>query len=401
MSHQNGSKKEELANLRSLLERQAEVGAALQNSEAMMAMERLRTVMGKSVIPRLGEIDSLVSGFQNSEVTRAMKRLKAAMGTSAFRRFGEFSPAVAALQASEVTRTTELLRSALGKSVLTKIGEHSPAVAWLQDSEMTKLRERLHTVIDPSAISKFMELSPAVASLQNSEVTKAMERLRAVMGTAVVPKLGDIGSMVAALQESEVTRMMDRMKSRGMMMPPGVSAEAVASIAVVLVKGTSELVGESDETVLGKASEIGAEIEGAGDFDKLSVAAKGVLIWVFNAVILPLLLNFLFWQYTENVAAAKARMKGLSCPQEVRSAIRSGAGSFDRGALSGCRVVVGNRLNLRRSPNIKAEVIAELPVGAFLEVLDKSHRAWLLVEVEVDGELMQGWVFRRYTATFK
>lgn len=50
---------------------------------------------------------------------------------------------------------------------------------------------------------------------------------------------------------------------------------------------------------------------------------------------------------------------------------------------------------------MKSEVITTLPIGALVEVIDKSHRSWLLVEAEIDGELEQGWVSRRYTSYFK
>lgn len=401
MTHQDGSKKEELASLRSLLDSQTVASAALQNSEAMMTMERLRTVMGASVTPRLGEIGSIVAGFQNSEVTRTMERLKAAMGTSAFRTLGEFNPAIAALQNSELTRTTALLKAAIGTPVIPKLGEVGSIVDGLKNSEVTKMMERIRTVMGPSVIPRLGEISPAIAALQSPDVAKTMERLKGAMGMSVMPRLGEIGSVVAALQNSEVTKMMERMKSQGMMMPPGVSAEAVASIAVALVNGTTELVGESDAAVLGKASEIGAEIEKTIELDKLSASAKRVLFYIFDKLFVPFLIGYFLLVCQEHRAAAKEKMKGLSCPQEVRSAIRSGAGTFDKGILSGCRVVIGDRLSLRVSPNIKSDVIAELPVGAWLEVLDKSQRAWLRVEVEVDGELLQGWVFRRYTATFK
>jgi len=50
---------------------------------------------------------------------------------------------------------------------------------------------------------------------------------------------------------------------------------------------------------------------------------------------------------------------------------------------------------------MKSEIITSLPIGSLVEVLDSSNRSWLLVEVEVNGELEQGWVFRRYTTYFK
>ena len=50
---------------------------------------------------------------------------------------------------------------------------------------------------------------------------------------------------------------------------------------------------------------------------------------------------------------------------------------------------------------MKSEIITILPVGTLVEIIDKSDRSWLLVEVEIDGVLEQGWISRRYTAYFK
>ena len=60
-----------------------------------------------------------------------------------------------------------------------------------------------------------------------------------------------------------------------------------------------------------------------------------------------------------------------------------------------------NSLNFRDEPSMNSNVIDSLPIGTTVRVINKSDRSWLLVEVEINGELEQGWVLRCYTTYFK
>jgi len=107
--------------------------------------------------------------------------------------------------------------------------------------------------------------------------------------------------------------------------------------------------------------------------------------------------------YTMVNTAVEARneLKSVSTLTEIRSFTRTANMKFDRTALTGFRVTTANSLKLRKSPNMSAETIDYLPLGTLAEVIDRSNRSWLFVEVELDGELTQGWVSRKYTAYFK
>jgi hypothetical protein len=50
---------------------------------------------------------------------------------------------------------------------------------------------------------------------------------------------------------------------------------------------------------------------------------------------------------------------------------------------------------------MKSNVITGLPIGTLVDVIDKANRSWLLVEVEVNGSIEQGWISRRHTVFFK
>ena len=57
---------------------------------------------------------------------------------------------------------------------------------------------------------------------------------------------------------------------------------------------------------------------------------------------------------------------------------------------------------MREKPNMKSNIIDRLPIGTLIEIIGKSdNRSWLLVEVEINGEIEQGWVLRTYTEYFK
>ncbi|MCS0094425.1 hypothetical protein NDJ26_21090 [Vibrio parahaemolyticus] len=45
--------------------------------------------------------------------------------------------------------------------------------------------------------------------------------------------------------------------------------------------------------------------------------------------------------------------------------------------------------------------MGRLPLGEVLETLDAEDRHWIYVRVELDGEIVTGWVYRRYTKRLK
>ena len=70
---------------------------------------------------------------------------------------------------------------------------------------------------------------------------------------------------------------------------------------------------------------------------------------------------------------------------------------FDKNLLKNYRVIIGSQINLRNEPSIKSNIITTLPIGTLVEIVEKYNRSWLLIEVEINGEVEQGWILRRYT----
>ncbi len=147
--------------------------------------------------------------------------------------------------------------------------------------------------------------------------------------------------------------------------------------------------------------DINNEISQVDDFEKLPSAIQNKIIYYLKFIFLTILLNLLSnYIYDQREQLAKT-LKLMERPTEVKKFVRSGSAQFDRGVLSGLRVVSGNNVNLRTEPSMKSDIIMKLNTGELIEVVDKSNRVWLKVEVFDGEDVIQGWISRRYTVYFK
>ncbi|MFG1495385.1 SH3 domain-containing protein [Saccharospirillum sp. HFRX-1] len=156
-----------------------------------------------------------------------------------------------------------------------------------------------------------------------------------------------------------------------------------------------------DESLIEIDAEISEEISSAADFNALSERTKNILVYLYHTYFLPVFLSFLSSYVMTNAVEARKETVAITMPSEAKAFVKEPNENFDRAALKGFRIITVNALNFRENPGVKSEIITTLPVGTLVEVIDKSDRSWLLVEVEIDGNLEQGWIFRRYTAYFK
>lgn len=156
-----------------------------------------------------------------------------------------------------------------------------------------------------------------------------------------------------------------------------------------------------DESLLDIDSQIREEISSETDFNALSEKTKNILNYLYHYYVLPILL-ILFMEYVmTNADVAKKELEPISTKMEVKTFSRSSSSRFDRSVLKGFRITSIDSLNFREEPDMRSEVIATLPIGTLVEVIDKTDRSWLLVEVEIDDGHEQGWVARRHTTYFK
>ncbi|MFM2479830.1 SH3 domain-containing protein [Celerinatantimonas sp. YJH-8] len=156
-----------------------------------------------------------------------------------------------------------------------------------------------------------------------------------------------------------------------------------------------------DESLIEIDAEISEEISSVTDFNALSEKTKRILLYLYHTYFLPVFLSCLSAYVMTNVIEGRKETVSITTPSEAKAFVKEPNENFDRAALKGFRVVTANTLNFRESPGMKSEIVTTLPVGTLVEVIDKSDRSWLLVEVEIDGVLEQGWISRRYTAYFK
>ncbi|WP_225002067.1 SH3 domain-containing protein, partial [Pseudomonas aeruginosa] len=63
------------------------------------------------------------------------------------------------------------------------------------------------------------------------------------------------------------------------------------------------------------------------------------------------------------------------------------------------RIVKANDVNVRLAPSMRAEVIALLPKGAAVAIVNVDNRDWLEVSFQRDGYVVEGWVSRKYLGT--
>lgn len=161
-----------------------------------------------------------------------------------------------------------------------------------------------------------------------------------------------------------------------------------------------ELKEQIEENFIEVDDSIKDELSSKIHFDFLSKKAKkafmAILFFVF------LLIHDVFYDYVkEEVSKVIFHSKNISSPPQAKNLTRKNRGGLDRNLLKDYRVTIPKSLNIRFKPSIKSKIITVLQPGTLVYVIDKSNRSWLFVEIDIDGNLIQGWVARRYTAYFR
>lgn len=235
--------------------------------------------------------------------------------------------------------------------------------------------------------------------LQDSSVTRILQDLQ---GDSVLARLKELqdSSIANALRGMDVKSLIPVLTGlKGSPFDPEFINEAVT-----FAHRAGYGYGTSDDLLQAEFATVVAEINSSGnevlDFRSLSESARKVVLWLFYFIVLPFLVNaaasIALERFNEKVAATAE----VTTSREAKRLARCDT-SLDREIFAGCRVVTGTRLRLRTEPGMKSEIITTLPLGKLVVVLDSSERAWLNVEVDLDGGVIEGWVARRYTTTFK
>lgn len=160
--------------------------------------------------------------------------------------------------------------------------------------------------------------------------------------------------------------------------------------------GNAQFVADEEIT-----NELLAALHKALDFNQLSDRAKAVLLHLYQYYLVPFFIGCLTTVYMTHLTAAQNAMQKAGTPTEVKALAKKGPHGINREMLKGYRVVTAPSLQFRVHPSMQSEILMALPLGQLLEVLNDSKRSWLHVKVEIEGEILDGWVLRRYTTYFK
>ncbi len=157
-----------------------------------------------------------------------------------------------------------------------------------------------------------------------------------------------------------------------------------------------------------KSAEIKAEIITASktdnDFELLSQSAREYLALIIS--IISLVLTFIQAVYPDEIREwfrdeKQPEIQAAHTVQIQNSKIRACLGM-----PSYCRVVStrDDPLTVRAKPKTASEEVGELPTGTLIFLQEPGRdasRSWLYVEGETaEGEIITGWVYRRYTTPF-
>lgn len=300
--------------------------------------------------------------------------------------------------ASLVFSDSELMKSVRILSESTKLA----SLAFHESEAMRSIRQ----LTEPSQIAKLaLQEFEAIKSFsilaESTQISAfASQQSEAVKRFQNSSKSSQFASI--ALKQSEAFNQMSQFKNlssfKALANLVNSPFTEISSLAFASKITLSEV---TDEALLDIDAQISKEISSETDFNALSEKTQRILLYLYHNYFLPILLGCLSAYIMTNAIDARKELEAVSGPSEAKIFTRVSNNNFDRAALKGFRVTTGDDLYFRESPSMNSEVITMLPVGTLVEVVDKSHRSWLLVEVEIDGILEQGWVSRRYTAYFK
>ena len=148
--------------------------------------------------------------------------------------------------------------------------------------------------------------------------------------------------------------------------------------------------------------EIQRELEGNRDYKALSERAQVFLLYVYHYYLLPILINCMIVpMIIAHTQKVQTELQENKTPAEIRSYVRKPVHGINKELLKGYRAVKGSNVHLRKEPSMRSKIITKLPSGKLIRVQNKSKRSWLLVEVDIEGEVFVGWISRRYTTYFK
>lgn len=377
------------------------------NSAANIASKALQQ---SSLIPAYLESQSAIEKFAQSQTEGAMAFqdifLEARKGLSSHNNILSIKERVIqSMRGANVYEDMVASVNSFRKSLEPLRSSFNIAHSVLETSEISRLIRdlRSHKAINNSILSDYAGVLQQVESLRNLESFKAISRLKNFPFEDVVPTDSDdlfkadnnVNATILEL-DAEISdelcsvddfdKLSTENKSSLISLYQNYYSHTVLNYLTIII--LLSVLTDNKDILL------------TLNFGLYSEQFKTITLYLYQKILEPFLVSYSA-AHLYSVHQAKKHLKDIKTKSKVKSFTRISYSSFNRSLLRRCRVTISDSLELKDSPNISAPVIDTLAIGTLLEILDKSDRSWLLVEVEIDGELEQGWVLRRYTTYFK
>jgi len=132
----------------------------------------------------------------------------------------------------------------------------------------------------------------------------------------------------------------------------------------------------------------------------LKKPVRALILWFISTVLVPALISYHFQQQSSlelQQMQQQLQLDGATTRREIIAAVkRLDATCLDAGRRE-CRVVIGDGVRVRLSPNRRAPVKRLLPLGAVVHFIEKDG-PWTAVDYldQETGDLLSGWVFNKY-----
>lgn len=304
--------------------------------------------------------------------------------------------------AKDLDSTKSWVRYTASQNILLQFSKTFPQTNFLIGSEIEEMVKKLTesnaisaSLIESLKLNKYFIDIIESAKLDFKPPTQSIFA-KGIPRTSQVGELGIITSKI-----TEVFKQYEQFKQYS-------SFNVLSNLNIDLLREifkTSLTMGDieefSESSLAEIESDLSDEIKSGKHFSSYSEKDKKYLSYIFHTYLLPVLFIIFGILIAPHIQQAQKESKILITQQEVRAFTRSAPIKFDRNALKGYRFTMISNLDFRDKPTMNSNVIDSLPIGTTVRVIDKSNRSWLLVEVEINSELEQGWVLRRYTTYFK
>lgn len=145
------------------------------------------------------------------------------------------------------------------------------------------------------------------------------------------------------------------------------------------------------------ADEIIGLLKKRGDLSQLSLQSKRHLCVIYLLLFLELM------SHASALITVGAWVEGIVASAGTSSEVRKrfkGLTGAQKALMEGQCVTTGEQVILRSSFSTDSPELGRLERGVFLDVLEGSKDGWVHVLAEIDGELVEGWVARRYVVVF-